>query len=136
MNTLNQTKDVISYSNAFKRKVVDEIERGKLTKNQAMQLYGIKGGSTIHYWIKRMGKNHLLNKRVRIELKGEPKKLAELKKRNQELEKALADAYLKLRAYEYIDEAYGVKNILDVKKKPESKQSEVSKDKQKNQEKK
>ena len=136
MNTLNQTKDVISYSNSFKRKVVDEIERGKLTKNQAMQLYGIKGGSTIHYWIKRMGKNHLLNKRVRIELKGEPKKLAELKKRNQELEKALADAYLKLRAYEYIDEAYGVKNILDVKKKPESKQSEVSKDKQKNQEKK
>lgn len=136
MNTLNQTKDVISYSNSFKRKVVDEIERGKLTKNQAMQLYGIKGGSTIHYWIKRMGKNHLLNKRVRIELKGEPKKLAELKKRNQELEKALADAYLKLRAYEYIDEAYGVKNILDVKKKPESKQSEVSKDRQKNQEKK
>lgn len=136
MNTLNQTKDVISYSNSFKRKVVDEIERGKLTKNQAMQLYGIKGGSTIHYWIKRMGKNHLLNKRVRIELKGEPKKLAELKKRNQELEKALADAYLKLRAYEYIDEAYGVKNIPDVKKKPESKQSEVSKDKQKNQEKK
>ncbi len=136
MNTLNQTKDVISYSNAFKRKVVDEIERGKLTKNQAMQLYGIKGGSTIHYWIKRMGKNHLLNKRVRIELKGEPKKLAELKKRNQELEKALADAYLKLRAYEYIDEAYGVKNIPEVKKKPESKQSEVSKDKQKNQEKK
>ena len=57
MNTLNQTKDVISYSNSFKRKVVDEIERGKLTKNQAMQLYGIKGGSTIHYWIKRMGKN-------------------------------------------------------------------------------
>ena len=136
MNTLNQTKDVISYSNAFKRKVVDEIERGKLTKNQAMQFYGIKGGSTIHYWIKRMGKNHLLNKRVRIELKGEPKKLAELKKRNQELEKALADAYLKLRAYEYIDEAYGVKNIPEVKKKPESKQSEVSKDKQKNQEKK
>jgi len=136
MNTLNQTKDVISYSNSFKRKVVDEIERGKLTKNQAMQLYGIKGGSTIHYWIKRMGKNHLLNKRVRIELKGEPKKLAELKKRNQELEKALADAYLKLRAYEYIDEAYGVKNIPDVKKKPESKQSEVSKDRQKNQEKK
>ena len=136
MNTLNQTKDVISYSNSFKRKVVDEIERGKLTKNQAMQLYGIKGGSTIHYWIKRMGKNHLLNKRVRIELKGEPKKLAELKKRNQELEKALADAYLKLRAYEYIDEAYGVKNIPEVKKKPESKQSEVSKDKQKNQEKK
>ena len=136
MNTLNQTKDVISYSNSFKRKVVDEIERGKLTKNQAMQLYGIKGGSTIHYWIKRMGKNHLLNKRVRIELKGEPKRLTELKKRNQELEKALADAHLKLRAYEYIDDAYGVKNIPDVKKKPESTQSEESKDKQKKQEKK
>ena len=136
MNTLNQTKDVISYSNSFKRKVVDEIERGKLTKNQAMQLYGIKGGSTIHYWIKRMGKNHLLNKRVRIELKGEPKRLAELKKRNQELEKALADAYLKLRAYEYIDEAYGIKNIPEVKKKPESKQSVGSKSSQKPEERK
>ena len=136
METKEQTKEIISYSNAFKRKVVDEIERGKLTKNQAMQLYGIRGKSTIHYWIKRMGKNHLLNKRVRIELKGEPKKLAELEKRNRELEKALADAYLKLRAYEYIDDAYGIKNIPDVKKKPESKQSEASKDKQKNQEKK
>lgn len=135
MSTKEQTKEIISYSDAFKRKVVEEIERGKLNKNQAMQLYGIKGGSTIHYWIKTMGKNHLLNKRVRIELKGEPKKLAELKKRNQELEKALADAYLKLRAYEYIDDAYGVKNIPDVKKKPESKQSEESKDKPKSQEK-
>ena len=83
-----------------------------------------------------MGKNHLLNKRVRIELKGEPKKLAELKKRNQELEKALADAYLKLRAYEYIDEAYGVKNIPEVKKKPESKQSKASNNNQKKQERK
>jgi len=96
----------LSYSHAFKQKVVQEVESGKLTRGQARELYGIKGGSTISYWIKKMGKNHLINKVVRIELKDEPSKLKELKQHTRELEKALADAHLKLLAYEtYIEVA-------------------------------
>ena len=113
-----EPRDNIKYSLAFKQKVVSEIESGKLNKNQAMQLYGIKGGSTIHYWIKRMGKNHLINKTVRVELKGEPQKLTELKKRNRELEKALADAHLRLIAYESYMEETGVEFFGGSKKKP------------------
>jgi transposase len=90
----------LQYSHAFRQKVVQEIESGKLTRNQAKELYGIKGGSTINCWIRKMGKNHLINKVVRIELKDEPSKLKELKQHTRELEKALADAHLKLLAYE------------------------------------
>jgi transposase-like protein len=44
------------YSTAFKRKVVSEIESGKLSINQARSIYSISGGGTIQNWIKKWGK--------------------------------------------------------------------------------
>lgn len=108
----------LQYSHAFKQKVVGEIESGKLTKNVAKELYGIKGGSTINCWIRKMGKNHLINKVVRIELKDEPSKLKELKQHTRELEKALADAHLKLLAYETFIEVAEEELGRSLKKKP------------------
>ncbi|WP_176087542.1 DNA-binding protein [Leptospira alexanderi] len=35
------------YSEAFKRKVIEEIESGKYNQNQAMKNYGIQGSVTI-----------------------------------------------------------------------------------------
>ena len=52
-----------------------------------------------------MGKNHLMNKVVRIELKDEPAKLKELKLHTRALKKALAEAHLKLMTYELYIEA-------------------------------
>jgi transposase len=118
-------RENLQYSHAFKQKVVGEIESGKMTRNAAKELYGIKGSSTINYWIKKMGKNHLINKVVRIELKDEPSKLKELKQHTRELEKALADAHLKLLAYETYIEVAEAELGRSLKKKPELRPSDL-----------
>ncbi|EMY78676.1 transposase [Leptospira weilii serovar Ranarum str. ICFT] len=80
------------YSEAFKRKVIQEIESGKYNQNQAMKYYGICGSVTIRGWLKKYGKNHLMSKVVRVELEDEINQLKESKKRIRELEKALSSA--------------------------------------------
>ncbi len=62
-------KTYIRYSEAFKRHVVKEIEEGKFNSLQeAREKYGIKGHSTITFWLKKYGKEHLLLKTVRVEM--------------------------------------------------------------------
>jgi transposase-like protein len=87
-------KVVKKYSSAFKLKVVNEIESGKLSMNQAREIYDIGGAHTIERWIKNLGKNHLLSKVVRIEMKDEKDKVKELKERVRQLEKLLANKEL------------------------------------------
>ena len=58
-------KEVVRYSEAFKLQVVSELESGKFKCIfEARKRYGICGSGTIEYWIKKYGKNHLLNKVV------------------------------------------------------------------------
>lgn len=85
---------VKKYSSAFKLKVVNEIESGKLSMRGAMEIYDIGGAHTIERWIKNLGKNHLLSKVVRIEMKDEKDKLKELNDRVRQLEKLLANKEL------------------------------------------
>ena len=95
MKKSNYEQRVIKkYSSAFKLKVVNEIESGKLSVNQAMEIYDIGGGATISRWIKNLGKSHLLSKIVRIEMKDEKDKVKELKERVRQLEKLLANKEL------------------------------------------
>ncbi len=61
-------KEVITYSENFKRQVVEEFSQGKFrTQKEAMLAYGIRGTSTITYWLKKYGRSDLLAKRVTIE---------------------------------------------------------------------
>jgi transposase-like protein len=41
------------YTEEFKAKIVNEVLSGKLNKNQASKLYGIRGNATILYWIRQ-----------------------------------------------------------------------------------
>ncbi|MGE5795449.1 MAG: transposase [Ignavibacteria bacterium] len=82
------------YSEAFKRKVVSEIENGKLRISEDRRMYNIPGGLTIQRWLKKLGKEHLLNKVIHIEMKDEVNRLKELEKQKRELESALAQALL------------------------------------------
>jgi len=113
---MSNIKTINRYSAAFKQKVVSEIESGILTQNQARELYDIGGGSTIHSWIKKFGKNHLLAKVVRIEMKDEKNKIKELKRQKQELESALAKAHLKILSMESLLESVEEHYNIDVKK--------------------
>jgi transposase len=111
-----QPKVLIRYSISFKKKVVKEIEEEGLGISQAARLYGINGGSTIQGWVKQFGKNHLLNKIVRVEMKGEKDRTKELQKEIKKLKEALADAYLAKDAAEKIIELANKEYNTDLKK--------------------
>ena len=88
------------YSEAFKQKVVSEIESGIYTISQAQQLYRIGSNSTIRNWLRELGKNHLLAQRVQIQTTEEVNQLKQLAFDKQRLESALADAHLKIATLE------------------------------------
>ncbi len=86
---------VIRYSEAFKRQVVGELERGKhCTMSAAMRAYGINGGETVLAWVRKYGREDLLPKIVRIETLKERDELKEARKRIRDLEAAVADAHI------------------------------------------
>jgi transposase-like protein len=86
----------LRYSRAFKQKVVDEIEAGEVTIAKAKQIYDISGSNTIQKWLKEFGKNHLLNRVIRVEMKNEKDKFKEQEKKIKELQAALSEAHLQL----------------------------------------
>jgi transposase len=115
-------KGTIRYSEAFKLQVLRELEEGRFrTRAAVARTYGIRGQDTIEGWARRYGKSHLLGKVIRVETAQEINETRELRKRVRELEKALADAYLKQR----FDEAYlriacrtgGIEDVEGFKKK-------------------
>ena len=116
MENKSRQREILRYSSAFKHKVVDEIENGKLRIFEAQKLYGIRGARTIQQWIKKLGKLHLLNKIVRIEMKDEVSRIKQLEREKKELESALAQAHLKLLAYESIIEVAEENLGIDIKK--------------------
>jgi transposase-like protein len=111
------SRTVLRYSLAFQQKVVREIESGELSIEDARRLYDIRGCETIQKWIRKFGKNHLLSKVVRIEMKDEKDRVKELEKRIRQLESALADEHIKNAVLESLVEIARDKYGLDLKKK-------------------
>jgi transposase len=106
------------YSEAFKRSVVAEYERGLLNKDQIQAKYGIKGNSRVLEWCRRYGKLHY----PKSGALGRPMKDPQ-KQRIKDLEKELADAKLKLVAYEKLIEIAEQEEGISILKKDEAKQS-------------
>src|SRR5713101_5961790 len=108
-----EQRNIPRYSQAFKQKIVSEIENGNLTVTQARSVYGIGGGDTVQKWLRALGKAHLLNKVIHIEMKDEQNKVKELEREKRALESALAQAQLKIIALEstikVLEEESGVK---------------------------
>ena len=104
------------YSSAFKQKVVIEIESGVYTVGEVERIYGVTR-ATIYEWLRRFGKDHLINRTVRVQMRGEADRIKELEKEKQKLEAALAQAHLKILALEStIESAEELLNV-DLKKK-------------------
>ena len=80
---------ILRYSEPFKQKVVKEVEDGKITISQAQKKYDIKSSATIGTWIKKMGKNHLLCKKIRIETMDEISIIATQKQQIVELKELI-----------------------------------------------
>lgn len=111
-----QQGQTIRYSISFKQKVVREIEEEGLGIGEAARRYGIRGGSTIQKWIKRFGKHHLLNKIVRVEMKGEKDRVKELEAEVKRLKIALADSTMEKHVLEKLIELVNEHYDTDVKK--------------------
>jgi transposase-like protein len=80
------------YSEAFKRQVVLEMERGKASISEIRRKYGINGALTLSGWLKRYGNGirrgkSVLGKRRRI--KRTEMRLFRLEQEKRELEQAL-----------------------------------------------
>ena len=112
------------FSEAFRMKIVEEIEVGGLSVAGASKEYGVPKGS-IKNWLSEYGRFKPKRSVVEVVMKSEQERIAEL-------EKALADAHLKMRIYDEIINQAGKKYKVDLKKtfgtpQPES---SVSKDTQ------
>lgn len=111
-----ERKVVMRYSISFKQKVVQEIEEEGLSLAAAARRYGIKGCETIQKWLKLFGKNHLLNKIVRVEMKDEKDRVKELEAEIQRLKIALANSTLEKDVLSTLIEVVNEHYQTDVKK--------------------
>jgi transposase-like protein len=110
------------YSSAFKQKVVTEIESGVYTVGEVERIYGVTR-ATIYEWLRRFGKDYLINRTVRVQMRGESDRIKELEKEKQKLEAALAQAHLKILALESTIESAEELFNVNLKKKSGTKVS-------------
>ena len=106
----------IRYSEAFKRTVVSEYERGILNKAQVKAKYGIGGKSRVLDWCRKYGKLVYPTGN-----NGRPMKDPQ-KKRIKDLEKQLEDARLKVLAYEKLISIAEREDGISILKKDAAKQ--------------
>ncbi len=62
MNKNSNERMQVRYSDAFKLKVVQDIEKGKLTISEARRLYEINGTNTVYRWLRKYGKKRFNSK--------------------------------------------------------------------------
>ncbi len=89
---------ITRYSQAFKQKILSEIESGQLNQSEASRKYGISHVSLVNYWVKKSNNPRLRRKVVRIEMPNEiqPKDIIKkLEADKKQLESALAQSFLK-----------------------------------------
>ena len=88
-----QGRQFIRYSIGFKQMVVQEIEKGH-SFDEVRKKFDISGTATIQAWVKKFGKNHLLNKIVRIETMKDKDRVKQLEEENKRLKVKLAETYM------------------------------------------
>jgi transposase-like protein len=108
-------KEFKRYSISFKKHVVEELESGG-SFSFLQKKYDIGGAETIQKWVKLFGKNHLLNKRVRIETMDEKSRLKELEEENRRLKMALADSIVATKMLETLISVANEEYKTDLKK--------------------
>ena len=114
MQSFNQKK-VVRYSISFKQMVVNEVESGRSCE-YLRRKYDIGSTVTIPRWVQRLGKNHLLNKIVRIETMEDKDKFKALEEENKRLKMALADAFMAKACLEEVIKMANVEYKTDLKK--------------------
>lgn len=110
------------YSEAFKRKVVSEVESGSLSREAARRKYGIGGASTVDRWCRQYGNFERLGVRLTMQSSKERDQTKALKERVRQLEEALADEKLKSMALETMIDVAERELKVPIRKKSGAKQ--------------
>jgi transposase-like protein len=105
------TQKIKRYSEGFKKQIIAEYEAGSSIP-ELNRKYGISGGNTIRFWIKKYARESFRHELVRIQTTEEANRVKELEQQVQELEQALGKVVLeklKLESIlEELEEEYGV----------------------------
>lgn len=124
---MGEQRLVMRYSEAFKRQVVEELESGVVSSMyEARRRYGIRGADTIVNWIRRLGRNHLLAKVVRVETPDEKREIERLRRQVRELEHALAETRMKELLAEAFFEIVCKEQGLDLEAQKKKADAELS----------
>lgn len=122
---LKNRHNIRQFSESFKLKVLAELSKGKYTKQELCRLYDI-GYSTLNDWIRKYGREDLMNKRITVgtmdelsRVKALEKEVAKLKELliKKDLDSLVLDSYLAIAAKEL-----GFKSVEELKKKLDIKQ--------------
>lgn len=104
------------FSESFKRKKVDEIDRNLSTVAEISREYQVSR-TAIHKWIQKYSLHHKKQIRQVIEMKSDTKKIAELKARIKELEQLVGQKQIQLEFSEKMVEIASEHVGFDLKKK-------------------
>lgn len=123
LSTTERRKRV--FSEDFKIKKVQEIERKQTTVSQISKAYQVRQNN-IYKWIEKYSKTYKKGVRLVVEMESETKQLLDLKAKIAELERIIGQKQLTIdfqaKMIDLAEEAYGI----DIKKKSESKLSSTS----------
>ena len=114
MQSINQRK-LVRYSIGFKQMVVNEVEGGSKVED-VRKKYDIGSPATIPQWVHKLGKNHLLNKIVRIETMEDKDRLKAVEEELKRVKIAYANARMANDCLEEVIRLAGKEYNTDLKK--------------------
>lgn len=97
---MSRQRKIIRYSEAFKLEVLQQIDQGDVSIEEARRKYGIRGSTTIQKWALKYGKFGVIPKRIRVEKPDEADQIKALQAQIRQLKAALADTVLDMKIAE------------------------------------
>lgn len=105
------------YSEAFKRKVIQDIISGIYTANQAQKVYNIGGNTTIYKWLAHYGvKSYNDQRGVKMSKKTDKVTIVDLQSRIRYLEQVVSDLMIEKKILEATIDVANKEYGLDLKK--------------------
>ena len=112
------------FSDVLKRRIIQEVLSGSISKEGARRQYGIRGKSAILKWMRKFGYAPNFDSiTFRMKSKELPKDPEQLKHRIVELEKALEEAKLSSKFYSTMIDVAEKEFKIPIRKKSVTKQS-------------
>ena len=117
-----EERQMRTFSEAFRREKVKEIEARKTTIAQMCRTYEVSR-STVHKWIRKYSLRYQRGERLVIEKKSDTRKIAALQEQVQELERNVGIKQLRIEFLEKLIEIAEEAHGIAIKKKSSSRPS-------------